>query len=77
MTGNSLGQVLASRLLQGLLVVFFVITVVFFAGQVTRDPIAYLADDQSTQAEIEALKDRFGLNDPLPVQYARFLADTV
>ncbi len=77
MTGNSLWQVLASRLLQGLLVVFFVVTVVFFVSRVTRDPIAYLADDQSTQAEIEALKERFGLNDPLPVQYARFLADTV
>ena len=76
MTGNSLWGILASRLLQGLLVVFLVVTAVFFVSRVTRDPIAYLADDQSTQAEIEALKERFGLNDHVVVQYWRFLVDT-
>ena len=77
MTGNSLWQVLASRLLQGLMVVFFVVTAVFFVSRVTRDPIAYLADIQSTQAEIDALKERFGLNDPLHVQYGNYLIDIV
>ncbi len=76
MTGNSLWGILASRLLQGLLVVFFVVTIVFFVSRVTRDPIAYLAEDQTTQAEIEALKERFELNDPLVVQYGNFLVDT-
>ena len=76
MTGNSLWGILASRLLQGLLVVCLVVTAVFFVSRVTRDPIAYLADDQSTQEEIEALKERFGLNDPVVVQYWRFLVDT-
>ena len=77
MTGNSVWQVLGSRLLQGLLVVFLVVTAVFVVGRMTRDPIAYLADIQSTQAEIDALRDRFGLNDPLYVQYGNFLWDTV
>ena len=77
MTGNNLWQVLASRLLQGLLVVFLVVTAVFFVSRVTRDPIAYLADIQSTEAEIDALRERFGLNDPLYVQYGNFLWNTV
>ena len=77
MEGNNLWQVLASRLLQGLLVVFLVVTAVFFVSRVTRDPIAYLADIQSTEAEIDALRERFGLNDPLYVQYGNFLWDTV
>ena len=77
MTTNSLWGVLASRLLQGLLVIFLVISAVFIVSRVTRDPIAYLADIQSTQAEIDALRDRYGLNDPLVVQYGRFLWDTV
>ena len=77
MTTNSLWGILASRLLQGLLVVFLVVTAVFFVSRVTRDPIAFLADDQSTQAEIDALKEQFGLNDPVVVQYGRFLWDTV
>lgn len=76
MTGDSLSQVLASRLLQGLLVVFLVVSAVFVVGRMTRDPIAYLADIQSTEAEIEALRERFGLNDPLYVQYGNFLWDT-
>ena len=77
MTPTSLARILASRLLQGLLVVFVVITLVFVISRVTRDPIAYLADIQSTQAEIDALRDRYGLNDSLVVQYGRFLWDTV
>ncbi|PZC46841.1 MAG: peptide/nickel transport system permease protein [Chloroflexi bacterium] len=77
MTTNSLWGILASRLLQGLLVVFLVVSAVFFVSRVTRDPIAFLASDQSTQAEIEALKERFGLNDHVVVQYGRFLWDTV
>ena len=77
MTSNNLWQVLASRLLQGLLVVFLVVTAVFFVSRVTRDPIAYLADIQSSEAEIDALRERFGLNDPLYVQYGNFLWDTV
>ena len=77
MTTNNLWQVLASRLLQGLLVVFLVVTAVFFVSRVTRDPIAYLADIQSTEAEIDALRERFGLNDPLYVQYGKFLWNTV
>ena len=77
MSGNSLWQVLASRLLQGLLVVFLVVSAVFVVSRATRDPIAYLADIQSTQAEIDALRERFGLNDPLYVQYGNFLWDTL
>ncbi len=76
MTGNNFWQVLASRFLQGLLVVFLVVTAVFFVSRVTRDPIAYLADIQSTEAEIDALRERFGLNDPLYVQYGNFLINT-
>lgn len=77
MTTNSLWGVLASRLLQGLLVVFLVVSAVFVVSRMTRDPIAYLADIQSTQAEIDTLRDSFGLNDPLIVQYGNFLLDTV
>ncbi len=77
MTTNSLCGILASRLLQGLLVVFLVVSAVFFVSRVTRDPIAFLASDQSTQAEIDALKEQFGLNNPLYVQYGNFLWNTV
>jgi peptide/nickel transport system permease protein len=76
MTTTSIWGILASRLLQGLLVVFLVVTAVFVVGRMTRDPIAYLADIQSTDEEIDALRERFGLNDPLYVQYGNFLWNT-
>ncbi|PZC43013.1 MAG: peptide/nickel transport system permease protein [Chloroflexi bacterium] len=76
MAGNSLWQVLASRLLQGLLVVLVVVTIVFFVSRVARDPIQYLASDESTQEEIERLEEIFGLDDHVVVQYGRFLWET-
>ena len=39
MTTNSFWGILASRLLQGLLVVFLVVTAVFVVGRMTIDPI--------------------------------------
>ena len=76
MAGNSLWQILASRLLQGLLVVLVVVTIVFFVSRVARDPIQYLASDESTQEEIERLEEIFGLDDHVVVQYGRFLWET-
>lgn len=76
MAGNSLWQILASRLLQGLLAVFVVVTIVFFVSRVARDPIQYLAADETTQEDIERLEERFGLNDHVVVQYWNFLVDT-
>jgi peptide/nickel transport system permease protein len=33
------------------------------------DPAAVIAGDQASQAELEAVRARYGLSDPLPVQY--------
>ncbi len=77
MDGNSLWTIWVSRLVQGLLVVIAVITMVFVVSRVARDPIEYLATDQTTLEEKEALRAAFGLDDTLYVQYGRFLWETV
>src|SRR2546421_11751842 len=73
MGGSSLGRSILARLLQSLLVVLVVVTVVFFVSRVTGDPISYLAPIDATPKEIQAIKQAEGLNDPVIVQYGRFL----
>jgi peptide/nickel transport system permease protein len=75
MARSSFWAILVGRLLQGILVVFTVVTIVFVVSRVVGDPIRYLASDESTAEEIEALQDLFGLNDPLYEQYADFVWD--
>ncbi|MDA1061868.1 MAG: ABC transporter permease [Chloroflexi bacterium] len=63
------------RLIRSVAVVFGVVTIVFFMSRAVGDPVSFLAPIESTAAEIEAVKDELGLNDPLPRQYGRFLAE--
>ncbi len=41
------------------------------------DPARSMLGDTATQAEIEALREELGLNDPLPVQYIRYMRDLI
>ena len=74
---NELGTAAVGRFLRSIAVVFGVVTVVFFMSRAVGDPVSLLAPIDSTQAEIEAAKTRYGLNDPLIEQYVRFLIDIV
>jgi len=37
------------------------------------DPAILMADEDATPEQIEALRERWGLNDPIPVQFIRFI----
>src|SRR5262245_60622682 len=54
---------------------FVVVTVVFVVSRAVGDPITIAAPPTATRAEIASLKAAAGLNDPLLVQYGRFLRD--
>ncbi|WP_010543628.1 ABC transporter permease [Sphingomonas elodea] len=70
-------RTLATRLASGVLVLWIVATLTFGAMHATAgDPaIAILGgpDALPTQAVVEEVRREYGLNDPLPVQYARYL----
>lgn len=51
-------------------VTFFAYSMVLLTG----DPASALAGEHATPEMREALRERLGLNDPLPVQYGRFLS---
>jgi peptide/nickel transport system permease protein len=65
---------LIRSLLQGILVILAVGLIAFSMFRFVGDPIASLAGQESTDADRAELSERLGLNDPFPIQFARFLA---
>lgn len=65
---------ISGRALQGILVMFGVSMIVFFALFLTGDPAALMMPPDATRAELDAFREAMGFNDPIWVQYGRFLA---
>lgn len=70
---SSLASLLGRRLQQLVWVVFGIATLVFFLTRLSGDPATALVGTDATQEQIEVVRDQLGLNDPLAVQYGRFL----
>jgi peptide/nickel transport system permease protein len=64
---------LIRSLLQGILVILAVGLIAFSMFRFVGDPIASLAGQEATDADRAELSERLGLNDPFPIQFARFL----
>jgi peptide/nickel transport system permease protein/glutathione transport system permease protein len=52
-----------------------VLLVVFVVLRVTGDPVELFLDVNATPDQVAALRERLGLDQPLPVQFARFVWD--
>jgi peptide/nickel transport system permease protein len=48
-----------------------------FIRLIPGDPLYVLLGDTATPDQVEALRERFGLNDPIVVQYLRWLSDVL
>ncbi|WP_421906258.1 ABC transporter permease [Mameliella sp.] len=68
---------LLSRAAQGLIVMFGVSALVFFALFLTGDPAVLMMAPDSTAAEIDDFREAMGFDDPIIVQYGRFLVDAL
>ncbi len=44
---------------------------------VAGDPARMIAGPRSSKAQLEAVRERYGLNDPVPVQYVNYVSDAV
>lgn len=62
-----------SRLGQSILLLLGVIVLVFAMVRITGDPAALMMPREATVADIEAFRERMGFNDPLIVQFWRFM----
>lgn len=63
------------RLGQCLLTVLFVTLVIFVIVRVIGDPTHLMLPPEATEADRETLRNAMGLNDPIALQYFRFLAN--
>lgn len=71
-----MAKVIVNRLLQIIPTLFMVVTITFFATRVIPgDPVAAMIGDQYDIAKVEEYRERFGLNESIPVQYIRYLND--
>ena len=64
----------ASRLVQTALVVFLSLTAVFGMVRLSGDPVLLFMPMDIQAKDVNEFRERLGFNDPLAVQYARFIA---
>lgn len=72
-----MARFLILRLAQSVFTLFMVLLVVFVIARVAGDPVTLLVDFDSSQADIDRLREEMGLADPLPQQFIRFLGEVV
>jgi peptide/nickel transport system permease protein len=65
------------RLLQAILVMLVVALISFTLFQFVGDPISNMVGLQTTIAQREALRESLGLNDPVPLQFVKWLGHAV
>ena len=68
---------LVRRAARGLLVLFLVSVIVFGMSLLSGDPIKLLIPIETTPEQLEQLRSAYGLNDPVPVRFIRFLEGLV
>jgi peptide/nickel transport system permease protein len=73
-----MGRYIIRRLIQ-LIPVLLGITLLVFAllRLIPGDPAVVMLGDRASPDQIEVLRERMGLNDPLPLQYLNFLWNTI
>lgn len=65
---------LARRSVEAILTVFGLSLLVFLSLHLAPgDPAALIAGNQAREEELVVIRQRYGLNDPLPVQYVRWI----
>lgn len=68
---------LLRRLGLSLVVLFGLSVIVFFVLNLSGDPVLLLLPPDAPASEVEAFRERLGLNEPLPLRYWAFLGQLV
>ena len=70
-------SLILNRLTHSVVVMLAVALISFAMVAFLGDPISNMVGQDTTVAEREALRESLGLNDPLPVQFARFVGNAL
>jgi peptide/nickel transport system permease protein len=66
-----------ARLGQSILLIFGVLLLVFAMVRVTGDPATLMMSREASPEDLEAFRERMGFNDPVLVQFGRFISGAV
>jgi peptide/nickel transport system permease protein len=66
-----------NRLFQAALVMLVVALIGFVVSNTIGDPVNNMLGQEATQADRAELRERLGLNDPVPLRFARFVGDAL
>jgi peptide/nickel transport system permease protein len=72
-----MAQYIIRRLLQSILVIFGVLTAVFFLTNITGDPVSLMLGDAAAPEDIERVRRDLGLDRPLYIQYFEFVGSAI
>jgi peptide/nickel transport system permease protein len=70
-----MGQFIVRRLVHSLIAMAALVTAVFLLSRLTGDPAILLLPEGADRAVVEAYRVQHGLNDPILVQFGRYLWD--
>lgn len=70
-------NLLLKRLAQAVFVVWAILTVVFILVRASGDPVTLFINEDTTPEQIARVRSDLGLDQPLAVQYGKFLVDSV
>lgn len=65
------------RLARGIITLWIVVTCVFVVLRLSGDPAEAMLGPEATPEALEAFRLRYGLDDPLPVQYGRYVGNVL
>ena len=72
-----MGRYVFNRVWQGLIAILGAVLIVFIAQRLAGDPLALLLPMDATEADFEAMRVELGLDQPLLIQFSRFLESVV
>lgn len=74
-TKGVMTRYILSRLLRSIATMWVVVTIVFVVLRLSGDPAQALLPDDATPEQLETFRRRYGLDQPIPVQYVRYFAN--
>ena len=72
-----MAKYLTKRLFQSLIAIFGIKVIVFIVLNIAGDPVTLMLPETASFEEIEAMRQKMGYNDPIFVQYWRFLSNAL
>lgn len=72
-----MAKYLAKRLVQSLIAIWGITLIVFIVLNIAGDPVSLMLPETASFEEIAAMREKMGYNDPIFVQYWRFLSNAL